>query len=411
MLLKRPSIGSYYNPVFWTWIIMYILPYSLLPFSEFSIHPLISLSAACIFVISLYYPPSFLMSTTCGFARLGPSMFAIIAFFIALPFLASLNVDASSISDFGERNSAIRSLPLQVVILALGSISTSFWSLSRRNVFVAFSILNACLIVYAAISFGYTSSKAMLLSVILQIFMVLYIRAITVQAHSCNSSFIWINHPVKSPFEHLVNLLSKRKIHRRLAISVASLPIIFWLQLYLLQSYGFLFSALVTRIVLNYDTLIYLSGSLQNHTIDWSTSGFFSIISVWAKPFLGMMGLNSLYAYKSVPQYVFSLYFGRFYLDSSLGNSNLVAESVVSSNLLVGCLSAPIIYYFILRILKQLLKAAGSNPVKLAFTLALITPYAIFSSCIEFIMKASVIGFLLACSFLMPIPKSLQGTS
>ena len=406
LLLKRPCIGSYYNPLFWTWIVYYLVPFSLLPFSEFSINPLISFSAISIFAISLYCPPPLLMSATKGFSKLNVLSVAAILFLCIVPPIAgAFNLDSTGISDFSERNSAIKSLPLQVIVLALGSLSTSFWSLSRRNVFLLMCSANCGVILFSLLSFGLLSSKGLVITFIMQILTVCYVRSILMCRENQSGGLYWLNKPVKSPIEHLIDFLFFLKIHARIAFVFLLLSLLLSLQLYLLQSYGFYFEALLNRIVLNFDTLIYLSDSLSSYTVDSFNSGFFSIMAVWAKPFIGLLGLNSLYLYKSVPQFIYSLYFGRFYQDSSLGNSNLIAEAVVSSNLFIGCLTAPIIFYTLLLILKRLLRASGSDPFRLSCVLTLMTPYLIFSSTIEFIMKSAVIGVLLACFCLLPSPR------
>jgi hypothetical protein len=392
LIFKRPKIGSYYNPIFSYWILYFFFPTLLgsVISSPKALNPWISISTTSIYILALYFSPSIRMRK--GIRLLKITVTSLIIYFtlFLLPNIIDFyNIDISRINSFSERNSAIASMPLAVLSRSLASLQIGFLAISSGLLLKISFITIVISGLLEFINFNYLSSKMFLVAFLFQFLTYIYLRKIILESNRTDTSpslFI-INSKVLSPFEILVNQLKTTKINSKLLIYFLLFFILILISISLLQRLDFNVSLILDRIVMNFDTLIYLSDIIERDLLSVSESGFITIFSVWFKPIASILNLPIEYSYLSVVQYIFSKWSGSYWHSSSLGNSNLVAESIVSSGLYLGVVTSPILMWLLLKFLQRGIINFSVNSLLVLFPLTLyVNSYLFFASAQEYVM-------------------------
>jgi len=253
---------------------------------------------------------------------------------------------------------------------------------------------------FLSFTFSYTSSKGAFFAIPLYLAAVAFSEKVfkTYALDKDQNKVFKLNRIISPlPLVSLTKFHSLR-ISRMLLCVLVSVALAAIASTLILQRLNFPLDLLIFRISYNYDTLMFISDAIDRGIdVGAGSSGFFSLISIYVKPFLGLIGISDGYAYRSVPQFIMSAYSGSYWTSSSLGNSNLIAESVVSSSLIIGCLSAPVFYYLYLRFVQLIFKSSLGDPCLLVVALSLFfQSYSFFASSQEVIMN-SVPLLLLFC--------------
>ena len=416
------KITSFFNPAFLGWVIYFGASLLALAFND-SIQITNGIYISMLFCgfVFLFMSHSLKLvhkSSLPPLKQLSIVNLFIFFFVFLLPvILNSFNSNQISINSFAEKNSLVRSFALSAFIASISSFQFPilFFSSAKFRLLILFYYIIQFL--FNIFSFGFHSSKAVLLSVLTLISFLIYVKQIwksNINISVSSYSVLYLNSKSKSTYNYLKSFFLSQKIK---ASSILILTIFFVALLanfvLLKQFESNVLSLISNRIAYNFDTLIYLSELIkQNVFTDQDQSGFYSIFSVYLKPFLGLLGLgNEIYKYRSVPQFILSLRQGSEYIFSSFGNSNLIAESIVSSNYLIGIFLAPIYYFLYFYLIKLFLERSNGDIILSILPLAMyFQSYNFFASGQEVVMSLSLpfVLYLFRILFLS-LPKKIKG--
>lgn len=394
LFFKKPLIGNYFNPLFWKVIVFGFLPFSLLSLeiTQFYINPALLISALCSLLVIIYMPLKIELKSLRQL-RPTPHNYLLIVLAFALPFMIQkYNINADSISSFASRNDAIKSLPLSVVAISLNKIKLAAIPLCSGRLLKLALSLYITELAFSTINFSYTSSKGFAISIIIDILTFIYI-SLLLSSSSLERSIIC--HP-RNRVRSLLSVFSAGTISKKLiCLSLFAFAMVLLL-LYMLLKFDFGLELIFNRIVLNFDTLYYLSFILDNHMLaSMPQIDFGNILFFWLKPFPSLVGIDFGFAYKSVSQYIMSVFNSSFYEASSLGNSNLVAESVVLHGLAIGTFLAPALMILYILVLSKLSNLSNDRYSSFTILVLYLSSYEFFAMANDSVMYSVVIIFLL----------------
>lgn len=400
------KISSFFNPAFLGWTIYCGASLLALAFNEsLSITNGVYISILFCGFVFLYFTPRLKLVLKNSLPPLNQLNLAnIIIFFIVflLPLLLStFNHSQISINSFAERNSLVRSFALSAFITSFGSIQFPILFFSSAKFRLLILLYYIILFLFGILSFGFHSSKAELLPIFIFISFLAYGKKVwksNMNIAASSYSVLCLNSKSKSIYSYVNHFILSLKLKLILLLLITLVFAGLIINFYLLSILNPDFLSLIfNRIAFNYDTLIYLSELInKNIFTDQDQSGFYSIISIYVKPFLGLLRLSDeIYKYRSVPQFILSLRQGSEYVFSSFGNSNLIAESIVSSNYLIGSFLAPVYYFLYFYLIKFLLERSNGDIFLSILPLAMyFQSYKFFASGQEVVMSLSLPFFL-----------------
>lgn len=400
----RLRITSHFNPAYLLWLFygaISILATALSAPLRINIFIYLSL-LSCFIVFVRFKPPIvFIQHKESLWSSVSLCSFGLGCVVFFLPILIDIsNTSGIEASSFGDRNSTIASMPIAVISRSLSSLALPILFLSRKTCRTMYFCMISLVFLFLSFTFSYTSSKGAFLAIPLYLAAIAFSEKVfKTYALDKDQNKVFKLNRITSPLP----LVSLTKFHslrfsRMLLCVLVSVACAAIGTILILQRLNFPIDLLIFRISYNYDTLMFISDAIERGIdVGAGSSGFFSLISIYLKPFLGLIGISDGYVYRSVPQFVMSAYSGSYWTSSSLGNSNLIAESVVSSSLVIGCLTAPVFYYLYLRFVQFMFKSSFGDPFLLVVAFSLyFKSYDFFSSSQEVIMN-SVPLILLFC--------------
>jgi len=393
----RLRIVSHLNPVYLSWLLFGSLPILAAAFTTtLRINFLIYLSFFACFIVFVRFKPHILFTqgNETFWSSVTLSTFVLGCAVFLFPILINIfNQSGFEASDFSERNSVIGSMPIAVVSRSLSSLSFPLLFLARKTCRAMFLLMVLLAFVFSTLTFSYGSSKGIYLLI------PFFVATIVFSRQVCNTYSLDNELYKVLDLSRLANSLFLAILHKIFGLRISPLPLVFLSSLlfggivtiFTLHRLNFPIAAIMARVAYNFDTLIYLSDSIDRGLdVSAFSSGFLSLPSLYIKPFMGLVGLSESFHYRSAPQFIMSVYSGSYWNSSSLGNSNLIAESIISSNLLIGCLTAPIFYYMYLRFTRLIFKNSLGDPFLLIVAFSLyFNSYAFFSSSQEVVMTSA----------------------